>query len=76
MADRYADLTGRDTSMLRYYLAFEHWRAAIIKDAIYLRARAAANGDLRKSAVSLGDSVRLHLEEAAEVLADLRTPDR
>ena len=74
MADRYAELTGRDTSELRYYLAFEHWRAAIIKDAIYLRARAAANGDLHEDTVALGDSVRLHLEEAAEVVADLRTP--
>jgi len=75
MAESYAELTGRDTSELRYYLAFEHWRAAIIKDAIYLRARAAANGDLQETAVSLGDSVQLHLEEAAEVLSDLRTSD-
>jgi aminoglycoside phosphotransferase (APT) family kinase protein len=74
MADRYAELTGRDISQLPYYMAFEHWRAAIIKDAIYLRARSVSQGGLPEHVVSLGDSVRLHLEEAADVLADLQTP--
>jgi aminoglycoside phosphotransferase (APT) family kinase protein len=73
MADRYAELTGRDVGQLPYYMAFEHWRAAIIKDAIYLRARSVSQGGtLPDHVVSLGDSVQLHLEEAADVLADLR----
>jgi aminoglycoside phosphotransferase (APT) family kinase protein len=76
MAARYAGLTGRDISRLPYYMAFEHWRAAIIKDAIYLRARAASDGGLPEHAVTLGDSVQLHLEESAEVVADLRRPGR
>jgi hypothetical protein len=33
----YEDRTGRDLDGLPFYLAFEHWRAAIIKDAIFLR---------------------------------------
>jgi aminoglycoside phosphotransferase (APT) family kinase protein len=74
MTDRYAELTGRDVSQLPYYMAFEHWRAAIIKDAIYLRARSVTQGGtLPDDVVSLGDSVQLHLEEAADVLADPRS---
>jgi aminoglycoside phosphotransferase (APT) family kinase protein len=74
MAGRYAELTGRDISQLPYYMAFEHWRAAIIKDAIYLRSRARPDGSPADEAVALGRSVPLHLEEAAELLADLRAP--
>jgi aminoglycoside phosphotransferase (APT) family kinase protein len=71
MADRYADLTGRDCSQLPYYMAFEHWRAAIIKDAIYLRAQRVSKDKIPDDVGSLGDSVQRHLEEAADVLADL-----
>jgi aminoglycoside phosphotransferase (APT) family kinase protein len=72
MANRYVALTGRDCSQLPYYIAFEHWRAAIIKDAIYLRARSISQNSLPDHVSSLGDSVQRHLEEAADVLADLR----
>jgi aminoglycoside phosphotransferase (APT) family kinase protein len=72
MARQYSELTGRDLSGLNYYMAFEHWRAAIIKDAIYLRTRATANGG-SATAQALGDTVALHLDEAAEVLTDLQT---
>ena len=74
LADRYAELTGRDVSQLPYYMAFEHWRAAIIKDAIYLRSRSVSQDTLPEHVVALGESVQLHLEEAADVLADLRAP--
>jgi aminoglycoside phosphotransferase (APT) family kinase protein len=74
LADRYAELTGRDVSQLPYYMAFEHWRAAIIKDAIYLRSRSVSQDELPEHMVALGESVQLHLEEAADVLADLRAP--
>jgi len=76
MADRYADLTGRDCSELSYYMAFEHWRAAIIKDAIYLRARSVSQDKLPDDVGSLGDSVQRHLEEAADVLADIGSTTR
>jgi aminoglycoside phosphotransferase (APT) family kinase protein len=67
LARRYADLTGRDTSALPFYLAFEHWRAAIIKEGIYTRSRAyppdSVEGD------DIGATVAVHLEEAGEILA-------
>jgi aminoglycoside phosphotransferase (APT) family kinase protein len=69
IVDRYGSLTGRDVSFLPFYLAFEHWRAAIIKDAIYLRAVAREGDGLSEEFVSLGESVPRHLEEAADVLA-------
>lgn len=37
LADRYASLSGRSIEHLPFFVAFEHWRAAIIKEAIYQR---------------------------------------
>jgi aminoglycoside phosphotransferase (APT) family kinase protein len=68
IAQRYAHATGRDVERLGYYLAFEHWRAAIIKDAIYLRAVERHGAGLPGDMVALGDSVSLHLEEAGDIL--------
>jgi aminoglycoside phosphotransferase (APT) family kinase protein len=65
LADQYAGTTGRDLAQLDFYLAFEHWRAAIIKEAIFMRESTktdAGAGD------ELGDSVGRHLEEAADLL--------
>jgi aminoglycoside phosphotransferase (APT) family kinase protein len=66
LAERYAERSGRDLSDLDFYLAFENWRAAIIKEAIYIRTtrgdHPAAEGD------DLGESVARHLEEAADLL--------
>ncbi len=66
LAARYAELSGRDIGPLPFYLAFEHWRAAIIKEGIYTRTRNfttdASEGD------DIGDTVALHLEEAADIL--------
>jgi aminoglycoside phosphotransferase (APT) family kinase protein len=59
---RYAAASGRDVDGIGFYLAFEHWRAAIIKEAIFQRRRADTDDEL-------GDSVALHLEEAADLLA-------
>jgi aminoglycoside phosphotransferase (APT) family kinase protein len=70
LAARYAEATGSGLPHLRFYLAFEHWRAAIIKDAIYLRRRrglppgAEPDADLAE----FGRYVQLHLDEAAELL--------
>ena len=66
LADRYAELSGRDIGPLPFYLAFEHWRAAIIKEGIYTRTRMHATDDA--DADDIGDSVSQHLEEAAEIL--------
>jgi aminoglycoside phosphotransferase (APT) family kinase protein len=66
LAERYAAGSGRDVSRLDFYLAFEHWRAAIIKEAIHMRAIAGQRADAESDA--LGQSVALHLEEAADLL--------
>ena len=58
LSERYAQRSGRDLSDLDFYLAFEHWRAAIIKEAIYMRSRD----------TDLGTSVGRHLEEADDLL--------
>jgi aminoglycoside phosphotransferase (APT) family kinase protein len=71
VAERYSALTHRDVSALPFYLAFEHWRAAIIKDAIYLRAVARPESAIPDDTVALGESVQRHLEEAADLLADI-----
>jgi aminoglycoside phosphotransferase (APT) family kinase protein len=74
LADRYAGLTGRDLGRLDFYLAFEHWRAAIIKEAIFMReSMTATDGPDER----LGDSIGGHLEEAADLLQDApRRPGR
>ena len=59
-------VSGRDISDLDFYLAFEHWRAAIIKEGIYRRhvgGQATADGG-----DEIGATVSLHLEEAMEIL--------
>ena len=66
LADRYAESTGRDLGHLDFYLAFEHWRAAIIKEGIYMRH--VAGDDHDAGAGEIGASVPLHLDEAADLL--------
>jgi aminoglycoside phosphotransferase (APT) family kinase protein len=66
----YQDRSGRDLSDIDFYLAFEHWRAAIIKDAIYLRRTSgamAADDDTEE----FGRTVGRHLEEAEQILDGL-----
>ncbi|WP_261559137.1 phosphotransferase family protein [Frankia tisae] len=67
LAGLYAAATGRDLSQLVVYLAFEHWRAAIIKDAIYLR-RIAGDMDATEDLREYAQFVRFHLTEAADLL--------
>jgi aminoglycoside phosphotransferase (APT) family kinase protein len=66
----YEELSGRDLTNIDFYLAFEHWRAAIIKDAIYLRRSSgamAADDDTEE----FGRTVGRHLEEAQQILDGL-----
>ena len=63
MADRYASISGRSIEHLPVFIAFEHWRAAIIKEAIYQR-----RAQLDAPAVELDDTrngVDCHVAEAA-----------
>jgi aminoglycoside phosphotransferase (APT) family kinase protein len=66
IAARYATATGRDLTALNFYLAFEHWRAAIIKEGIYMRHQEL--GDADPETEVLGASVALHLSEAVDLL--------
>lgn len=68
LAGRYAAASGRDVDSLGFYLAFEHWRAAIIKEGIFQR-RLANPIDLADAPDEIGASVGVHLEEAADLLA-------
>ncbi len=79
LAKGYARATGRDLSGLDFYLAFEHWRAAIIKEGIFTRQRSLGrdanapvpdgDGGDGGETVELGESVGRHLEEAADLLS-------
>lgn len=37
LAERYSTLSGRSVSDLPFYVAYEHWRAVIIKEGVYQR---------------------------------------
>lgn len=67
LVDEYERVSSRQVDELSFYLAFEHWRAAIIKDAIYLRRRSGAMG-AADDTESFGATVPLHLDECAELL--------
>ncbi|HMG41006.1 MAG TPA: phosphotransferase family protein [Acidimicrobiales bacterium] len=69
LAERYAAASGRGLDDLGFYLAFEHWRAAIIKESIVGRLGPDDAG--AGAPDQLGESVGRHLEEAADLL---RTP--
>jgi aminoglycoside phosphotransferase (APT) family kinase protein len=70
LVELYGKESGRDMTHLPFYLAFEHWRAAIIKDAIYLRRRGAQQVSDPETE-EFGASIALHLAEAAEILSEL-----
>jgi aminoglycoside phosphotransferase (APT) family kinase protein len=45
LVDRYAQRTGRDVSNIDYYVAFSHWRLAVISEGVYARYLHGAMGD-------------------------------
>ena len=67
LAERYAALSGRSIEDLPVFVAFEHWRAAIIKEAIYQRrlTTGASSADIEDARVG----VESHLAEADARLA-------
>lgn len=67
LVELYEKESGRTVSDLPRYLAFEHWRAAIIKDAIYLRRKSGAMGT-DDDVEAFGATVDAHLQEASEIL--------
>lgn len=63
LAGIYAGFSGRSTDQLPVFLAFEHWRAAIIKEAIYQRR--VHNGATAGQIEDARTGVDRHLAEAA-----------
>jgi aminoglycoside phosphotransferase (APT) family kinase protein len=45
IVERYATRTGRDVSNIDYYVAFSHWRLAVISEGVYARYLHGAMGD-------------------------------
>jgi aminoglycoside phosphotransferase (APT) family kinase protein len=45
LVQRYAERTGRDVSDIDYYVAFSHWRLAVISEGVYARFLHGAMGD-------------------------------
>jgi aminoglycoside phosphotransferase (APT) family kinase protein len=58
IVDRYAARTGRDVSNIDYYVAFSHWRLAVISEGVYARYVHGAMGDQ-------ADEVALEMFKAA-----------
>lgn len=72
MARRYAEGSGRDISMLPYYMAFGHWRLACIMEGVYVRYATGAMGDQGADAVAgLADEVIRRCSLAQAALATL-----
>lgn len=67
LVEAYERTGTRTVADLSFYLAFEHWRAAIIKDAIYLRRRSGAM-EADEGTETFGATVKAHLEESADLL--------
>jgi len=62
LADRYAEVTGRDTSQLDFYVAFAYWKLACILEGVYSRYLGGALGE--KDAAEL-EPFKLQVEAAA-----------
>lgn len=67
LAERYSQLSGRSVSDLPFYLAYEHWRAVIIKEGVYQRRLEIGAPAAEAEEVRLG--VDGHLAEAVARLA-------
>jgi aminoglycoside phosphotransferase (APT) family kinase protein len=68
IGDEYLARSGAPVDDLDFYLAFEHWRGAVIKEGIHARA---SRGDTRGEGFEhIGEQVPLHLEEADELLRE------
>lgn len=62
LTDRYAEVTGRDTSQLDFYVAFAYWKLACILEGVYSRYLGGALGE--KDAAEL-EPFKLQVEAAA-----------
>lgn len=67
-AARYAELTGTDTGDLAYYLAFGHFKLAVVLEGIH--ARYLQNATVGEGFETIGASVPLLVDRANRVLDD------
>ncbi|HEX7166741.1 MAG TPA: phosphotransferase family protein [Acidimicrobiales bacterium] len=68
---RYAELAGRDTSELDFYIAFGYWKLACILDGVYTRYAKGAMGQDGAAWEAFGDSVVRLAEQAKHVASSL-----
>ena len=71
LAARYAEQSGRDVSLLPYYMAFGHWRLACIMEGVYVRYASGAMGEQDSTVVGLADEVIRRCQLAAASLEQL-----
>jgi aminoglycoside phosphotransferase (APT) family kinase protein len=71
VAARYGERSGRDISLLPYYMAFGHWRLACIMEGVYVRYATGAMGDQQGAADGLAHEVIRRCELARTALAEL-----
>jgi aminoglycoside phosphotransferase (APT) family kinase protein len=66
LAERYAEKTGRDLSMLDYYIAFNRWKSACINHGVYARYMAGQKSTEGVDIDTLRVSVERNLIKAEE----------
>lgn len=62
LAERYAQMSGRDVSQLDFYVAFAYWKLACILEGVYSRYLGGALGERSKAEL---DPFKLQVEAAA-----------
>lgn len=71
IVDRYAARTGRDVSNIDYYVAFSHWRLAVISEGVYARFLNRAMGDQNDpAALAQSGAATEHLATMASAALD------
>ncbi len=63
LAERYAEVSGRDLSQLAFYVAFAHWKLACIVEGVYSRYLGGALGERSPDELA---PFKLQVEHAAE----------
>ncbi|MGA9275997.1 phosphotransferase family protein [Ilumatobacter sp.] len=62
LADRYAEVTGRDLSQLDFYVAFAYWKLACILEGVYSRYLGGALGEQDPASL---DAFKVQVDNAA-----------
>ena len=73
LATRYAEKSGRDLSLLDYYIAFNHWKTACIVQGVVARYRAGQKSTEGINLDLLDDRVLRSLARATEAVERLQT---